>query len=219
MGLGSALHCAAMCGPVMVATSAWFNKNKSLKRGLFLQLSGKTVTYVVIGVVFGFIGKLISFTVFQERLMLVAGLVLVFLSLQGWFNIIAYSKLSKGITQWIGTKIGALMNYSFIIGLLHGLIPCGLVYAAGIASLASHSVWHGGLFMLGFGLGSLPVLIAIAMGAKKLVALFKGRKWLQHIPSLCLGILFFVKGLGLDIPYISPKVVAATPKSCCKKTH
>lgn len=217
MGAGSALHCAAMCGPIMMATSSLFGQNKNLTKGLVFQMAGKTFTYVLIGLLFGFLGKLISLTVFQERLMLVAGLLLVLISLQGWFNLAAYTKASQTLTKWIGTKIKALIRYPFFIGLLHGLIPCGMVYAAGIASLASHSAINGGLFMLGFGLGTLPILVVVGLGAKKVFSVLRNKKWLQHVPSLLLGILFFVKGLGLDIPYLSPKVVAQNPKSCCSR--
>lgn len=219
MGVGSALHCTAMCGPIMMATSTLFENSKQLKKGLFLQLAGKTITYVLMGILFGLLGKLMSLTVLQERLMLLAGLVLMLISLQGWFNIAAYSKTSQRLTQWIGSHIKSWIQYPLFIGLLHGLVPCGMVYAAGIASLASHSAINGALFMLGFGVGTVPMLIVVGLGSKKVFSALRNRKWLQHLPSLLLGVLFFIKGLGLDIPYLSPKVVAQKPKSCCSKNN
>lgn len=218
MGLGSVLHCAAMCGPIMMATSNLFKQNKSFTKSLNMQFLGKTITYILIGTLFGFLGKIISLTVMQERLMLVSGIVLIIISLQGWLNVFSYSKVSKNMNVWIGSKIKKLIQYPLLIGILHGLIPCGLVYGAGIASLASHSVLNGSLFMLGFGLGTLPILATIAVGSSKLMGKFRNKKWLQHAPSLILGVLFFIKGMGLNIPYLSPKVVAQKPKaSCCRE--
>lgn len=51
----------------------------------------------------------------------------------------------------------------FLIGLLNGLLPCGLVYMAIAAAIATGSAPGGSLFMFLFGLGTLPMMLAISL--------------------------------------------------------
>lgn len=219
LGIGAFLHCAAMCGPIMMATSGMFMQKKgNAFFPLILQLLGKTFTYVCLGVIFGYLGKILNLHILQERLLLVSGIVLIILSIQGWFNILGNSKFATFWNTKIGKAFSGLVKHPFLLGVVHGLIPCGMVYSAAIAAIATHSVAGGMLLMLGFGLGTIPVLLFISLGGRQLFLKLRKYKWVQQLPVLILGIVFFIKGLGLDIQYLSPKIEHAEKgkAECCK---
>ena len=92
------------------------------------------------------------------------------------------------------------------IGFLNGFLPCGLVYMALFGAIAMGTAAQGSLYMILFGLGTIPLMTA----AVYFSSLLKGvtRKKVQKlIPVfvILVGALFIVRGLGLGIPYVSPK--------------
>jgi hypothetical protein len=98
------------------------------------------------------------------------------------------------------------------LGMLNGFLPCGLVYAAGIAAAASGSPLSGALSMGVFGLGTLPLLLAVdrlgqGLGAAGRVRLKKAVPWV----IAGVGVLLIIRGLGLGIPYLSPSSAGACP--------
>jgi hypothetical protein len=91
------------------------------------------------------------------------------------------------------------------IGFLNGFLPCGLVYMAVFASLATEQALMGSAYMVLFGLGTIPLMTsAIYLGK------FLNTKVKQNIQKaipvfvVLIGVLFVLRGLGLGIPYISP---------------
>jgi sulfite exporter TauE/SafE len=90
-------------------------------------------------------------------------------------------------------------------GMLNGMLPCGLVYVALTGSLALGNSGNAFLFMLGFGLGTVPWLSGAVASSGFLPAKFRVQA-ARAIPVLAIafGILFILRGLALDIPYLSP---------------
>ena len=64
---------------------------------------------------------------------------------------------------------------AFGLGMVWGWLPCGMVYAVLAMALASSSIVHGGLVMLAFGLGTLPLMVAMGFAFGKLVTVLQGR--------------------------------------------
>ena len=93
----------------------------------------------------------------------------------------------------------------FLIGLLNGLLPCGLVYIALAGSIGTGNATLGALYMLLFGFGTMPMLLAINLSGGFVSASLRQRIN-KLIPTLVVivGILFILRGLSLGIPYISP---------------
>jgi sulfite exporter TauE/SafE len=94
-----------------------------------------------------------------------------------------------------------------LIGLLNGLLPCGLVYIALSGALVSETLSGSVWFMFLFGLGTMPYLFLITYFGQAI----RGRVYKRlrkFIPVLVvlLGVLFILRGLNLGIPYISPKL-------------
>ncbi|HSH64332.1 MAG TPA: sulfite exporter TauE/SafE family protein, partial [Bacteroidia bacterium] len=110
-----------------------------------------------------------------------------------------------------------------VIGLLNGLLPCGLVYVAVAGALNTNGVLSGIAFMVVFGLGTIPVMMSVTLLGNVIGQ--KLRKQMNHIIPVfivMLGIIFILRGLSLGIPYISPKSQMLTPEkemkvkgSCC----
>ena len=91
------------------------------------------------------------------------------------------------------------------IGFLNGFLPCGLVYMALFGAIAMGNALQGGLYMMLFGLGTIPLMTT----AIYFSGLLKGgirQKVQKAIPVfvVVIGLLFILRGLGLGIPYVSP---------------
>ena len=108
------------------------------------------------------------------------------------------------------SRLGLLFgkrSYSslFSIGLLNGLLPCGPVYAALAAAIATGSAINGAGFMFAFGLATIPMLLAVSLLGNLMSINFR-KKVTRYIPVAVffIGVLFILRGLALGIPYLSP---------------
>lgn len=207
LGFLGSLHCVGMCGPIVLALPTTnLPTRMEFLLGRTIYNMGRVVTYMVLGAILGGIGKVISFAGFQASFSVVLGaiiLIALFFPFNATISFLTDNKLWKN-------SIGALFRKKsfsalFGIGVFNGLLPCGLVYAALAGAAASGSVVYGAAFMLVFGLGTIPALLAVSF----LGDLFKlnraavMRKVLP-ISMFILGLLLVLRGLSLDIPYISP---------------
>jgi hypothetical protein len=110
-----------------------------------------------------------------------------------------------------------------MIGLLNGLLPCGLVYVAIAGAINSGNILSGALFMMLFGIGTIPLLL-IATLASDAIGQKVRSKMQKVVPYFVfmLGVLFILRGMSLGIPYVSPTSEKLAPKamvekgSCCK---
>jgi len=93
----------------------------------------------------------------------------------------------------------------FIIGLLNGILPCGMVYVALFGAIAMQSESLGVLYMVLFGLGTVPMMSSVIYINSFLTIPVRNRiqKVIPYVAVL-IGILFILRGLGLGIPYVSP---------------
>lgn len=106
----------------------------------------------------------------------------------------------------------------FAIGLLNGLLPCGLVYIALAGALASGTALNGALFMAAFGLGTIPMMMSLSWFANVISVRFRSglRMAFPYLISV-MAILMILRGMNLGIPYLSPKMEANGNKTCCHK--
>ncbi len=212
LGLASSLHCVGMCGPI--AFSLGLNTDNKLDftlRNLTYQF-GRLSTYAILGAILGIVGFSVSFAGLQNPLSIAVGILMILIALLpknlGADNL-GMKPFSKFMYQ-LKSSLGKFLrrkNYSslYITGLLNGLLPCGAVYAALTGSMAMGNIGGSALFMVCFGLGTIPLMFASVL-AGNVVSLQTRQKILKFLPYLMvlLGILFILRGLNLDIPYISP---------------
>ena len=170
-----------------------------------LYNSGRLLTYSILGEIFGFIGGTLGLILavrdFQGGLQLFAGIIMFFmgLDLAGLIPKLAPDSF-PGIT-WFKKIVGDLFSRVnrknvFVLGLAFGLIPCGLVYAAGAKAAATQSLFGGMLTMLIFGLGTFPAMILTGLTANLISQ--KTRARLYRFAALLvavLGILTILRGI------------------------
>jgi len=229
LGLAGSLHCVGMCGPIALALPRGSGTGPGhLLAGRLLYNLGRTLTYAGMGSVFGLLGQSLLLAGWQRGLSIAAGvLILAYLLSRGlgrgrWSLESAALRLIAPVQR----SLGRLLNQSssgglLVIGLLNGLLPCGLVYVALAGAAATGSVWGGALFMVLFGLGTTPMMLAISLAGPSLYGRLRGR--FQRVIPLALGVmavLFILRGLELGIPYVSPNLAAqvedgALP-ACCR---
>ena len=129
------------------------------------------------------------------------------------FNKYNFSKPIYKIISRVKTALGKELKKKtpdtfLTIGFLNGFLPCGLVYMAVFAAIATGSAFQGSLYMFIFGLGTIPLMTTAIYFSQ----LLKGniRQQIQKaIPVfvVIIGALFILRGLGLGIPYLSPAPV------------
>jgi len=124
-----------------------------------------------------------------------------------------YSAVGK-LKSAMGNQLKDKSGKTFVtMGLLNGLLPCGLVYMAVFGTLASGSAVQGAWYMVFFGLGTVPLMTAAIYLGNFLKTSVK-QKVMKLIPVfvVIIGLLFIVRGLGLGIKYISPAAAVANTK-------
>lgn len=210
MGLLGSLHCAVMCGPLMLSLPL---QKTSFFKSAFQVLSyqlGRVLTYTIMGMLVGLVGNSFSVFVNQKLLSLTIGLVLVVFVLvqfSGKYNrslsalqLILVAPISKLMGKMFGLPL-----WGFFAGFLNGLIPCGMVYLALATALHTATIKGGGTFMFLFGLGTTPLMLMISLGGiyLKNYIRFNTQKLVPWF-MLFIGTLFILRSADLGIAFLSP---------------
>ncbi|MEM9679627.1 MAG: sulfite exporter TauE/SafE family protein [Bacteroidota bacterium] len=215
LGLLGSLHCVGMCGPIafMLPVDRSHSSRKVMQIGLYHF--GRLLAYSSIGLVFGLIGKSLYLFGVQQQLSIAIGAIMIIVVLipQHIFNRYNASKplykiISK-LKSGLGKALKKKTNDTFLtIGFLNGFLPCGLVYMAVFGAIATANLWEGSLYMLLFGLGTIPLMTTAIYLGKFLNSTIKQRiRKAIPVVVVLIGALFILRGLGLGIPYISPAPV------------
>jgi len=171
--LGSVGHCIGMCGGIVIAYSSAKIDGKSPKTtqalAHLIYSLGRVTTYVAIGAIFGAIGGVLSMNGFAiATLTILAGvfMILTGLSLMGKFNFLTKLEHSFSKTKWYQkifrkTIASKSITSFYILGLLNGLLPCGLVYFFAVTAASTGSPFWGAVVMLIFGLSTIPSLFTL----------------------------------------------------------
>ncbi len=218
LGLVGSLHCAGMCGPLVLAMPLTGNSPLSFLLGRLAYNLGRIVTYCSLGALFGLIGKSLTLIGFQRWLSFSVGvLILIGLLL---LNRPGFSARIAKVVSLIKTPFAKLLSQrsfhgTFLLGMLNGLLPCGLVYAACAGAVAQSEFTSGLIYMMFFGLGTIPMMLAIGLAGKKLqfTLHFKFQK-LIPFTLILMSLLLILRGLALNIPYLSPDLAHS---SCCHR--
>jgi len=167
-------HCTGMCGGIVVAySSAKIDmKDNLFKRNIshIIYSLGRVTTYTIIGAGFGAIGRVIAFTPTTKGvLFLLTGILMILagLSLIGGIKFLTSVEFSISHNRWyakIFKKVLSSKSISsfYILGLLNGIIPCGLVLSFAIFAASSASIIDGAMIMFIFGLATIPAMFILA---------------------------------------------------------
>jgi sulfite exporter TauE/SafE len=189
--LGSVGHCIGMCGGFVVAYST--AKIPSERTKMFQSLahllysSGRIVSYMFIGAVFGYMGSAVNFSLGAKGILfIVIGLLMVLIafSLSGkirFLTVIEHSMVQTPLFKKLFQSVirSKSLPSFFYMGVLNGLIPCGLVYFFATAAIASGSALMGAVVMAVFGLATVPALFILGMVS----TMISQMTWRKHVMS------------------------------------
>lgn len=191
-----------MCGGIAAALSLGVAKQKqtSVWPYLLAYNIARLMSYMLAGMFVGSVswlgGQLIEVNQFQIGLQFVAGIFMIALGLYvaGWWFGLAKVEQAGGMIWRRLEPIGRrclpvkTLSQAFILGLVWGWLPCGLVYSVLFWAIASGSPVEGGLLMLSFGLGTLPNLLLMGLFASKLNQFVK-HLWVRYLAGMFIILL------------------------------
>lgn len=211
LGIVSSFHCVGMCGPIAFSLPLQHLNGIQRQIGLVLYNAGRISTYVVLGALFGALGRTFYMGGWQQWFSIILGIIVLLFGTWPFFQSRYFKfqwvdKFQQKVQNWIGYFLqrGGLTSM-FFLGAANGLLPCGMVYVAITGAMAAGSVDGGMLFMAGFGLGTFPAMFLI--GSLGFFISIKTRMFMRRgVPYFvaAMGIILILRGLNLNIPFISP---------------
>ena len=196
--LGSLGHCVGMCSAVVIL----FDRQPVFKNKFawILAHAGRITTYSFLGLLFGAFGQAIwSLDKLQASLSILFAIVALYMASAFIGLTPSPELLLSSLTQRWGRAIRAFktasLPTSYLLGLLWGLLPCGLVLTALVPAMASKSAVYGALNMLVFGIATVPSLFAVKWLASKSIS----RAWSRGLASLVMmlfGFQFAMRGFA-----------------------
>jgi hypothetical protein len=209
-GLFGSFHCAGMCGPIAFALPGKVSSGTKFYVGRLLYNLGRMFSYGLLGLVFGAFGLGLKLAGWQQSVSIAAGVIILFLIAYqyyfkkgSFFNILSLFS-SQSVKKLFGSKnIWAL----FAIGMVNGFLPCGFVYIAILGASTTQDFFSGALFMLCFGLGTLPMMYGVSIIGQFISSHIRQKlNKLSPVFAIVIAILFILRGLNLGIPYVSPVI-------------
>jgi sulfite exporter TauE/SafE len=211
-GLISSFHCIGMCGPIAMMLPVERNNPAKKTIQIVVYHLGRLTAYGSIGLLFGLLGKGLFLAGIQQQVSVFIGVAMIIVIVIPE-KVFSKYNFSKPVFRWISRMKQTLGSHFknksykslFIIGLLNGFLPCGMVYVALFGAIAMQSAGFGVLYMLLFGLGTVP-LMSVVVYINSFLTVSTRNKIQKVIPyvGVIIGVLFILRGLGLGIPYISP---------------
>jgi len=219
IGLLGSVHCIGMCGPLAFAVpslqkgAGWLLLDKSMYQ------AGRIISYSILGLIIGLIGNQLWMAGMQQGLSIFSGLLILLAACSRIFKVAVrssskYNLLLKPFHQLFGYALKHKANH-LIIGMINGLLPCGFVYLALAGAVNQPGVPEAITYMFFFGLGTAPLMLIASVTSGMTGAILRNR--INHVIPyfmLCLGIWFILRGLDLNIPYLSPALHSGT--AVCK---
>ena len=216
VGFFSTAHCLSMCGSIMGALT--LSLPSEVRGGmsrflLFVMLYnlGRISIYVILGVAAGFTGQLLGDgldgTAWRQVASVIAAvtIILIGLYLTGWVPWLRnMDRLGGGLWRLVepfGRRLLPVRTptAALLAGLVWGWLPCGLVYYALILALPLSDPVMSGLFMLAFGFGTMPVMVATGVFAGWLSRLGRNVRLRQVAGVLVILMGIFGLVFGADI--------------------
>lgn len=213
LGLLGSFHCVGMCGPIALALPVHQYPPFQKYVGIVVYNIGRAFTYSILGLIFGLLGQSFYIGGFQQSLSIFLGvfiLISILFSYTRLNSVIKFNFLIRFINT-LKNSLGKLfskkgIHFLFIIGILNGLLPCGLVYMAVAGAVATGNYLNGSMFMFMFGMGTLPAMLAISVFGQFISVRFRnGMHKAVPVMVSIMAVLLIVRGLNLGIPMLSPQ--------------
>jgi uncharacterized protein len=215
LGLAGSFHCLGMCGPIALALPLSRKSAGSMLAGILTANTGRIITYTLLGFLIGSIG--FSFQLFRlfQVLSVLFGMALIVIAWRKhWlkqveFRVPRFQKWISGAMSHLLKQNGSLKLFG--IGLLNGILPCGMIFLALTHALLAENTIGSAASMAVFGLGTLPALVGVGFFAQRINQTFRV-KLTRAFPYLLsvIGLLVILRGANLGIPVLSPKMEQQT---------
>lgn len=209
IGLFGSVHCIGMCGPLAFAVPSFHRGWWRVILDKLIYNCGRVCSYTFLGLLIGLVGKQLWLAGLQQSVSVISGLLIIAAGSSRMFKI----KFSRG--RWVPAllkPVDRLLHYAlnhqaghFAVGLLNGFLPCGFVYLALVGAVNSASPAASAQYMFWFGMGTFPLMLLATISSGYIGPIFR-RRINKAMPYLmvCLGFWFLLRGMGLDIPCLSP---------------
>lgn len=219
LGFIGSFHCIGMCGPIALTLPVQHLEGVRKQAGILLYNAGRVTAYAGLGLISGWLGRQFYLGGLQQWLSIILGSgMLLLIVLQYGFHRGHLPLNIRFYTRPLKTMLGDLLRRQqqhtlYAIGILNGLLPCGLVWFAITGAVATGSTLEGSLFMAAFGMGTLPAMIALTW-CNDLISISLRNRLRRCIPFVVtiMAVLLIIRGLNLNIPYVSPALAAPGEK-------
>jgi hypothetical protein len=201
-----------MCGPIAMMLPVDRNNEAKKITQLLLYHLGRLFAYASLGLLFGILGRGFFLAGMQQQLSIFVGVLMIIIAITPEKTLAKYNfskpiyRLISSVKTLLGKQFKSKTYKSFFtIGLLNGFLPCGMVYAALFGALAMSNIEYSLLYMLLFGLGTIPMMSLVVMISNFISISFRNSiQKVIPVVTVIIGVLFIIRGSGLNIPYISP---------------
>ena len=207
LGAAGSLHCLGMCGPIVLSYSVAL---RGRRLGAHLAYNGgRILTYTALGAIAGAAGQALGMLgkmagaasavrIGAGVAMIVSGILMAgVLPANPLIRIQPQGPARRLMRAIGGFLLDPRARSKFLMGLLLGFLPCGLIYAALLKALESGNWVSGALTMFAFGLGTAGALVAA--GLLSSVASLRPGRWTQYAPALSVvvfGAILLWRGLS-----------------------
>lgn len=217
LGLMSSAHCVGMCGPLAMALPVHHLSRPLQLLSVLLYHFGRMLTYALLGLLFGIAGRTLHLAGLQQWFSIITGIIMLVLA------VYYFAGRSNGYPAWMQAWFNPLQNLmgrilrktntlSFLLlGMLNGLLPCGMVYLAVIGAISASNTLHSILFMAMFGIGTFPAMFLLSWFGMR-ISMDLRTQFRKLVPFVvaAMGVILILRGMNLGIPFISP-VLADAP--------
>jgi sulfite exporter TauE/SafE len=209
IGLFGSVHCIGMCGPLALSLPSFRQRWWLVLIDKILYNLGRVLTYSFLGLLTGLVGKQLWLSGLQQGVSLLSGLLIL---LAGFAAIFKFRLAGNRLLSLLLSPVYRLLNYALrhkaghlVVGLLNGFLPCGFVYLALAGAINTGAPLTAAAYMFWFGAGTFPLMLLATVSAGFIGPVVR-RRINKAMPYLmvCLGLWFLLRGLSLNIPYLSP---------------
>ena len=198
VGFLGGTHCVGMCGGIVSALSLSIDQPAKTPLSYLLAYNlGRIFSYVAAGAIAGGLGALFatgaSLHLAQVVLSILAAIFMLLMGLYvaGWSSVLSQVEKAGGVIWRQIEPLGRQFlpvkrtDHALWLGMVWGWLPCGLVYSVLIWSLSAGNATQGMWLMLGFGLGTLPNLLAMGVAAQQLKQ-WMHKSWVRQSAGILL---------------------------------
>lgn len=205
VGLVTGTHCICMCGGILLSQTAapdLRSQRHSSWKALALYQAGRLCASTLLGVLFGSLGTVFSYSVkLKSMLYTLSGAAVLFIGVCTWGIVPAFRRIQAQLPALCRIPANARRvthGKPFLVGILNALLPCAASGTMWLYVASTGNALKGGISMLVWCLGTLPIMGIFALVGNALPK--KGTAWFQRfgvVWMLVMGLRMAWKGLSL----------------------